>query len=53
MTQPYDFRQFKSAVPEWEEQVIFNESFNYFIQNTEESPQVILFFEVRLNISMF
>ena len=53
MTQPYDFRQFKSAVPEWEEQVIFNERFNYFIQNTEESPQVILFFEVRLNISMF
>ncbi|XP_051471969.1 jouberin isoform X2 [Apus apus] len=46
MTQPYDFRQTKSTVPEWEEQVIFNERFNYFIQNTEEDPQVILFFEI-------
>lgn len=50
MTQPCDFRQSKSTVPEWEEQVIFNERFSYFIQNTEESPRVILFFEVRLNI---
>lgn len=49
-TQPYDFRQLKSTVPEWEELVIFNEHFSYFIQNTEESPRVILFFEVRLNI---
>ncbi|NXT22884.1 AHI1 protein, partial [Syrrhaptes paradoxus] len=46
MTQPYDFRKSKSTVPEWEEQVIFNERFNYFIQNTEESPRVILFFEI-------
>ncbi|XP_068006101.1 jouberin isoform X3 [Melanerpes formicivorus] len=46
MTQPYDFRQSKSTVPEWEEQVIFNKCFSYFIQNTEESPQIILFFEV-------
>ncbi|KFU90772.1 Jouberin, partial [Chaetura pelagica] len=46
MTQPYDFRQTKSTIPEWEEQVIFNERFNYFIQNTEEDPQVILFFEI-------
>lgn len=50
MTQPYDFRQSKSTAPEWEEQVIFNERFSYLIQNTEESPWVILFFEVRLNI---
>ncbi|XP_075001991.1 jouberin isoform X7 [Calonectris borealis] len=48
MTQPYDFRQSKSTVPEWEEQVIFNECFHYFIQNTEESPRVILFFEINL-----
>uniref|UniRef100_A0A8B9MTG9 Jouberin n=1 Tax=Accipiter nisus TaxID=211598 RepID=A0A8B9MTG9_9AVES len=46
MTQPYDFRQSKSTIPEWEEQVIFNECFSYFIQNTEESPRVILFFEL-------
>lgn len=47
MTQPCDFRKSKSTIPEWEEQVIFNERFTYFIQNTEENPQVILFFEVR------
>ncbi|NXX90643.1 AHI1 protein, partial [Centropus bengalensis] len=46
MTKPFDFRQSKSTVPEWEEQVIFNECFSYFIQNTEESPRVILFFEI-------
>ncbi|KAJ7417021.1 hypothetical protein BTVI_33936 [Pitangus sulphuratus] len=52
MTQPYDFRQSKSTVPEWEEQVIFNERFTYFTQNTEENPQVILFFEVLDSLSM-
>uniref|UniRef100_A0A8D2MRW1 Jouberin n=1 Tax=Zonotrichia albicollis TaxID=44394 RepID=A0A8D2MRW1_ZONAL len=46
MTQPCDFRKSKSTVPEWEEQVIFNERFTYFLQNTEENPQVILFFEL-------
>ncbi|KAF4796289.1 Jouberin [Turdus rufiventris] len=46
MTQPCDFRKSKSAIPEWEEQVIFNECFTYFIQNTDENPQVILFFEL-------
>uniref|UniRef100_A0A663ESQ5 Jouberin n=1 Tax=Aquila chrysaetos chrysaetos TaxID=223781 RepID=A0A663ESQ5_AQUCH len=52
MTQPYDFRQSKSTIPEWEEQVIFNECFTYFIQNTEESPRVILFFEILDFLSM-
>ncbi|XP_054018590.1 jouberin [Dryobates pubescens] len=52
MTQPYDFRQSKSTVPEWEEQVIFNKCFNYFIQNTEESPQIILFFEILAFLNM-
>ncbi|XP_025930003.1 jouberin isoform X11 [Apteryx rowi] len=52
MTQPYDFRQFRSTLPEWEEQVIFNERFSYFIQNTEESPRVILFFEILDFLSM-
>ncbi|KGL91052.1 Jouberin, partial [Charadrius vociferus] len=52
MTQPYDFRQSKSTVPEWEEQVIFNERFSYFIQNNEESPWVILFFEILDFLSM-
>ncbi|XP_044279935.1 jouberin isoform X1 [Varanus komodoensis] len=52
MTQPYDFRQFKSTLPEWEEQIIFNERFNYFLQDTEESPRVILFFEILDFLSM-
>ncbi|XP_021396327.2 jouberin isoform X2 [Lonchura striata] len=46
MTQPCDFRKSKSTIPEWEEQVIFNERFTYFIQKTEENPQVIMFFEL-------
>ncbi|NWW70902.1 AHI1 protein, partial [Climacteris rufus] len=52
MTQPCDFRKSKSIIPEWEEQLIFNECFTYFIQNTEESPQVILFFEVLDSLTM-
>ncbi|KAJ7341958.1 hypothetical protein JRQ81_008029 [Phrynocephalus forsythii] len=52
MTQPYDFRQLKSTLPEWEEQIIFNERFNYFLQDAEESPKVILFFEVLDFLSM-
>ncbi|NWT12026.1 AHI1 protein, partial [Vireo altiloquus] len=52
MTQPCDFRRYKSTIPEWEEQVIFNERFTYFIQNTEENPQVILFFEVLDSLRM-
>ncbi|XP_010190112.1 PREDICTED: jouberin, partial [Mesitornis unicolor] len=52
MTQPFDFKQSKSTVPEWEEQVIFNERFSYFVQNTEESPRVILFFEILDFLSM-
>ncbi|NXO24624.1 AHI1 protein, partial [Cisticola juncidis] len=52
MTQPCDFRKSKSTIPEWEEQVIFNERFTYFIQNTEENPQVILFFEILDSPSM-
>ncbi|MGH0140565.1 UNVERIFIED_CONTAM: hypothetical protein FKN15_030492 [Acipenser sinensis] len=46
MTQPYDFKKNKSTVPEWDEQIIFNERFGYFVQETEESPKVMLFFEV-------
>ncbi|NXE33492.1 AHI1 protein, partial [Ptilorrhoa leucosticta] len=52
MTQPCDFRKSKSTIPEWEEQVIFNERFTYFIQSTEENPQVILFFEVLDSLRM-
>ncbi|XP_074846616.1 jouberin isoform X2 [Carettochelys insculpta] len=52
MTQPYDFRQFKSTLPEWEEQIIFNERFTYFLQDSEESPKVVLFFEILDFLSM-
>uniref|UniRef100_A0A8B9LNH8 SH3 domain-containing protein n=1 Tax=Astyanax mexicanus TaxID=7994 RepID=A0A8B9LNH8_ASTMX len=46
ITQPFDFKKNKSTVPEWEEQIIFNERFGYFLQDSEECPQVILFFEL-------
>uniref|UniRef100_A0A4W3K5Q8 Jouberin n=1 Tax=Callorhinchus milii TaxID=7868 RepID=A0A4W3K5Q8_CALMI len=52
MTQPYDFKKNKLTVPEWEEQIIFNERFGYFLQETEESPKVILFFEILDFVSM-
>lgn len=47
MTQPFDFKRNKSVLPEWQEQIIFNERFGYFVEEHEESPRVILFFEVR------
>ncbi|XP_076013611.1 jouberin isoform X2 [Genypterus blacodes] len=46
MTQPYDFKKNKSTVPEWQEQIIFNERFGYFIQHHDGGPRVILFFEI-------
>lgn len=47
MTQPFDFKKNKSIIPEWQEQIIFNERFGYFVQQNDESPEVLLFFEVR------
>lgn len=47
MTQPFDFRRRKSVVPEWEEQILFNERFAYFLQQDDRSPRVLLLFEVR------
>ncbi|XP_045428583.1 jouberin isoform X7 [Pipistrellus kuhlii] len=52
MTQPYDFKQLKSRLPEWEEQIIFNENFPYLLRNFDESPKVILFFEILDFLSM-
>lgn len=46
ISQPFDFKKQKSTVPEWEEQIIFNERFSYFLQQNDEAPKVILFFEV-------
>ncbi|XP_062864119.1 jouberin [Trichomycterus rosablanca] len=52
ITQLFDFKKHKSTVPEWEEQIIFNERFNYFLNGNDEAPRVILFFEVLDFISM-
>ncbi|KAL0969778.1 hypothetical protein UPYG_G00232170 [Umbra pygmaea] len=52
ITQPFDFKKNKSTVPEWEEQIIFNERFGYFLQVNNEGPRVMLFFEVLDFISM-
>ncbi|XP_020555524.1 jouberin isoform X2 [Oryzias latipes] len=46
MTQPFDFRRRKSVVPEWEEQILFNERFSHFLQQDECSPKVLLLFEI-------
>ncbi|TRY83457.1 hypothetical protein DNTS_016203 [Danionella cerebrum] len=52
ISQPFDFKKHKMIVPEWEEQIIFNERFGYFLQDEDEGPHVILFFEVLDFISM-
>ncbi|XP_047413558.1 jouberin isoform X3 [Sciurus carolinensis] len=52
MTQPYDFKQLKSRLPEWEEQIIFNENFPSLLREFDESPKVILFFEIVDFLSM-
>ncbi|KAL1257510.1 hypothetical protein QQF64_010754 [Cirrhinus molitorella] len=52
ITQPFDFKKHKNTVPEWEEQIIFNERFRYFLQDDDESPHVMLFFEILDFISM-
>nr|ABB02258.1 Ahi1 [Danio rerio] len=44
ITQPFDFKKHKTTVPEWEEQIIFNERFGYFYD--DESPRVMLLFEL-------
>ncbi|XP_078068694.1 jouberin [Mustelus asterias] len=52
MTQPYDFRKKKSPIPAWEEQIIFNERFGYFLQEFINSPCSLLFFEILEFVSM-
>ncbi|XP_017276957.1 jouberin isoform X2 [Kryptolebias marmoratus] len=46
MTQPFDFKKNKSIVPEWQEQIIFNERFGYFVEQNDANPRVVLFFEI-------
>uniref|UniRef100_H3DPP8 Abelson helper integration site 1 n=1 Tax=Tetraodon nigroviridis TaxID=99883 RepID=H3DPP8_TETNG len=52
MTQPFDFKKFQSVIPEWQEQIIFNERFGYFVEQSDHSPKVLLFFEILDFISM-
>ncbi|KAM4542068.1 jouberin isoform 2-T2 [Odontesthes bonariensis] len=52
MTQPFDFKKNKSIIPEWREQIIFNERFGHFVQQSDQSPKVILFFEILDFVSM-
>ncbi|XP_038057732.1 jouberin-like isoform X2 [Patiria miniata] len=52
LTQPYDFKKRKSIIPCWDEQLIFNESYNYLIQSEETAPKAIIFFEILDFVSM-
>ncbi|XP_071997576.1 jouberin isoform X2 [Engystomops pustulosus] len=45
-TQPYDFKRLKTLIPEWDEQIIFMETFTHLLHIKEDSPNVILFFEI-------
>ncbi|KAJ7388553.1 Jouberin [Desmophyllum pertusum] len=43
MTQPYDFKKYKSLMPSWEEVLLFNEIFSYFLNRQESDPKVVDF----------
>ncbi|GAB1607187.1 jouberin-like, partial [Argonauta hians] len=49
MTQPFDFKQKRSTLPMWEEVLLFNEDYSYFVQS---DPKVIIFFEILDFVSM-
>ncbi|GFR59630.1 jouberin [Elysia marginata] len=49
MTQPFDFKERKSTIPVWEDLLVFNENFNYFVQ---PYPKVLLLFELLDFVSM-
>ncbi|XP_041358926.1 jouberin-like [Gigantopelta aegis] len=49
MTQPFDFKLHRSVLPVWEDLLVFNENFNYFVS---EESNVILFFELLDFVSM-
>lgn len=43
MTTPFDFKANRTVIPKWEEIIVFNEKFNYFIQ---KKPNCLLMFEI-------
>jgi jouberin len=49
MTQPFDFRKRKSIIPRWEELLLFNEDFDYFMSF---GSNLGVFFEVVDFVSM-
>jgi jouberin len=49
MTLPFDFKEHQSTLPIWEENIVFNENFDYLCQ---KSLNVMLFFEVMDFVSM-
>nr|XP_054754386.1 jouberin-like [Lytechinus pictus] len=52
LTQPFDFKKRKSMTPCWEDQIIFNESYQYLIQERDDCPKIIIFFEILDFVSM-
>ena len=36
----------RSVLPSWEEVLIYNEIYSYFLQREEGDPEVLIFFEV-------
>ena len=38
----------RSLMPSWEEVLLFNEIFSYFLSREETDPKVIMFFEVHV-----
>jgi len=38
----------RALTPTWEETLIYNESYSYFLQREQDDPPVIIFFEVYL-----
>lgn len=52
MTEPFDFKQRKSLVPTWEDVLIINEVYSYFLQRNEGDPKVIICFEILDFLSM-
>ena len=45
MTQPFDFRQRQSILPQWEELLLFNDNFETVFE-TDKNKNVVMFFEI-------
>ena len=52
MTQPFDFRKNRSLTPYWEEVLLYNEIYSYFLSREDSDPPVIIFFELLDFIAM-